>query len=336
MSRNNSLSAPPPSAVISGTTEPSNRSHSVISSRDGLTLVSEAIDLYMAGYAGRDQSRVTRLRWWEKEIGHLKLCEVDQDHIFHALEALTARRPRYWAGKDADGEPILKAKAKPYSPATINRYAASIGAIFTWCIRKRIVPKDWAHPCRGIERQPENNEVVRFLSKEERVALLSACQTSAWPKLYMLVLMGITTGARKSELTNLRWTDINFERQEASIHTTKNGDKKVLPLVPSVMLELRKYQRLPNSLVFGSDRRPDKPFNFVPRWQQALKLAKIKNFRFHDLRHSCASYLAQEGATLLEIGEVLGHRQLSVTKRYSHLTTGHKSQLINRVLGDIK
>lgn len=336
MSSNNSLSAPARSAVISGTTEPSNRSTSVISSRDGLTLVSEAIDLYMAGYAGRDQSRVTRLRWWEQEIGHLQLCEVDQDHIFHALEALTARRPRYWAGKDADGEPILKAKAKPYSPATINRYAASIGAIFTWCIRKRIVPKDWAHPCRGIERQPENNEVVRFLSTEERVALLSACQSSAWPKLYMLVLMGITTGARKSELMNLRWADINFERQEASIHTTKNGDKKVLPLVPSVMLELRKYQRLPNSLAFGSDRRPDKPFNFVPRWQQALKLAKIKNFRFHDLRHSCASYLAQEGATLLEIGEVLGHRQLSVTKRYSHLTTGHKSQLINRVLGDIK
>jgi integrase len=336
MNSNEPLGAPAPFPVISGTVEPVNRSQGDYSLRDGRTLVSEAIDMYMAAYAGRDLSRLTRLRWWLQEIGHLALRDVDQDHVFHALEALAEKKPRYWAGKDADGNPILKAKSKPYSPATINRYAASLGAVFTWCIRKRIVPKDWAHPCRGIERRPENNEVVRFLSTEERVALLSACNSSPWPKLYLLVLMGITTGARKSELMNLRWADINCDREEASIHTTKNGDKKVLPLVPAVMLELRKYQRHSNSLVFGSERRPDKPFNFVPRWQLALKLAKIKNFRFHDLRHSCASYLAQEGATLLEIGEVLGHRQLSVTKRYSHLTTGHKSKLINRVLGAIK
>jgi integrase len=63
--------------------------------------------------------------------------------------------------------------------------------------------------------------------------------------------------------------------------------------------------------------------------------AKVKNFRFHDLRHSCASYLAQNNATLLEIADVLGHRNTSITKRYSHLTTGHKSNLINRVLGGI-
>ena len=73
-----------------------------------------------------------------------------------------------------------------------------------------------------------------------------------------------------------------------------------------------------------------------PAWDRALKAAGVKSFRFHDLRHSCASALAQNGATLLEIAEVLGHRQLSVTKRYSHLATDHKTKLINRVLGDIR
>jgi site-specific recombinase XerD len=70
-------------------------------------------------------------------------------------------------------------------------------------------------------------------------------------------------------------------------------------------------------------------------WTKALKEARIKKFRLHDLRHTCASYLAQNGATLLEIGDVLGQRQVSVTKRYSHLTTGHKTALVSRVLGNI-
>ncbi len=336
MSCNNSLSAQALSPVISGTVESPKGARSSLPLRDGTVTVSAVIDLYMTGYSGRDDSRAARLSWWQQEIGHLQLREVDQDHIFHALEALSSRKPRYWAGKDADGKPILKAKSKPYSPATINRYAASIGAVFTWCIHKRIVPKDWTHPCRGVQRLPENNEVVRFLSTEERIALLCTCRTSRWPKLYLLVLMGITTGARKGELMKLRWRDIHFERQEALVLTTKNGDRKVLPLVPTVVTELRKFHHHPDNLIFASERRPDSAFNFVPRWQQALRFAKIKNFRFHDLRHSCASYLAQEGATLLEIGEVLGQRQVSVTKRYSHLTTQHKTKLINRVLGDIR
>jgi integrase len=77
------------------------------------------------------------------------------------------------------------------------------------------------------------------------------------------------------------------------------------------------------------------PYAFEARWAQALKEARVRDFRFHDLRHSCASLLAQSGATLLEIGDVLGHRQLAMTKRYSHLTTGHKAALVNRVLGSI-
>ena len=76
--------------------------------------------------------------------------------------------------------------------------------------------------------------------------------------------------------------------------------------------------------------------NFEQPWQLALLNAGIRQFRFHDLRHSCASALAQNGATLLEIAEVLGHRQLQVTKRYAHLCTGHKAKLINRVLGQVR
>ena len=76
-------------------------------------------------------------------------------------------------------------------------------------------------------------------------------------------------------------------------------------------------------------------WNSLAAWKRALEDADIKDFRFHDLRHSCALYLAQSGASLLEIADVLGHKQISVTKRYAHLCIEHKSNLINRVMGGI-
>jgi integrase len=237
---------------------------------------------------------------------------------------------------DADNQPILKAKTKNLSNASINRYCAALSAVLTWAVHRRLAPKNWQNPCHSIEQRPEKNEIVRYLSDAERTALLTACKASKWPRLYLLALMGLTTGARRGELEGLRWRDINLERAEASVHQSKNGDRKTLPLTPAVIQELKKFQGPPASLIFASTRRPDVAYNNVPVWTKALKDAGVRNFRFHDLRHSCASALAQDGATLLQIADVLGHRQMSVTKRYSHLATSHKSELINRVLGDIR
>lgn len=306
--------------------------------RTGQITIREAIDLYMLAYAGRDTSRSQRMRWWSAKLGHLTLSQIDEDHIYFALEELQAQTNRYYAGKDADGNPIYKArKNKPLAPATINRYNACIAALLSWCIKKRLTTKGYENPCKGIQSRPENNEVVRFLSEAERIALLNACKASTWDKFYLLVMLALTTGARRGELLKLTWGDIDFERQTASVNQTKNGDKKTLPLAPTVIEELNRFKASNSQeLIFASKRRPDSAFNYNEIWYQTLKIAHIKNFRFHDLRHSCASYLAQSGATLLEIGAVLGHRQINVTKRYSHLTTDHKSNLINRVLGSIK
>ena len=78
-----------------------------------------------------------------------------------------------------------------------------------------------------------------------------------------------------------------------------------------------------------------RPFEFRKHWDKAVTAAEIADFRFHDLRHTCASYLAQNGASLLQIAEVLGHKQLEVTKRYSHLCVDHKQDLVDRVLGGV-
>jgi integrase len=88
-------------------------------------------------------------------------------------------------------------------------------------------------------------------------------------------------------------------------------------------------------LVFNSEIVTDKPFCFNNQWKRVLKEAEIEGFRFHDLRHTCASYLAQSGASLLEIADVLGHKQIQMTKRYAHLCIDHKQKLINSVLGNM-
>jgi len=89
-----------------------------------------------------------------------------------------------------------------------------------------------------------------------------------------------------------------------------------------------------SSLIFCSEIKPDKPYFFFKQWNRVRDEAELVDFRFHDLRHTTASYLAQNGATLLEIADVLGHKQIEVTMRYSHLCIEHKSSLINRVMGD--
>lgn len=304
--------------------------------RAGHLPISDLIHLYMAHYEGRDSTRVQRLGWWSGHIGTTTLEELCDDHVHAALELLATQHSRYFAGKDADGRPIYKAKRKPLAPATVNRYAASLAAVVTWAIKRRIAPKGYQHPCRSIERRAENNEKTRFLSDAETQCLLEACKSSTWPRLYLLVLMALTTGARKGELTSLTWRDVDLDLRVAHVGRSKNGDPRVLPLVPAVVAELLRHRAADSSRVFRSPRDATLIYSFESEFKDALARARIKGVTFHTLRHSCASMLARNGATLLEIGEVLGHRQLQMTKRYSHLATGHKAALVDRVLGNMK
>src|SRR5690606_10967215 len=90
-------------------------------------------------------------------------------------------------------------------------------------------------------------------------------------------------------------------------------------------------------LIFRHPRDPKRPDMHGMRvaWEAAREAAELPDFRFHDLRHSCASYLAMNGASLLEIADVLGHKTLAMVKRYSHLSTSHKAELVERVLGKV-
>lgn len=173
---------------------------------------------------------------------------------------------------------------------------------------------------------------VRYLSDIEREKLLASCQLSEWPRLYLLVLMAMSTGMRKSELLRLTWADIDFDNGLAFLEDTKNGEPRVCPIPALTLAEIKRFRGVGAALVFPSLIKPEKPFEFKKHWQKALDEAKVQNFVFHSLRHDFCSSLAMHGATLAEIAELAGHKDLQTTKRYTHLSVKHKQKVAEDIM----
>jgi integrase len=304
-------------------------------SRDGAFTVAELCDAYMARYTGRDVTRSARLSFWRTFMGDMPLSAVDDDAVHRGAVLLADQPARYYAGLDADGRAIYKSRGKPRSPATVNRYLAALSAVFTWAVRARITPKGFIHPVRDVAREKEPPGRTRYLSDAERARLLQACKASSWPRMYLFCLMAITTGARRGELLALRWGNIDLGRKVAYVERSKNADKRTLPLVAAAIEQLQLFAGKPEELVFPAQRNPAAPMGVDAVWRKALEVAKLRGVRVHDMRHTTASYLAQSGASSLEIGAVLGHRSLAAVKRYSHLNAQHSAALVERVMGGI-
>jgi integrase len=276
--------------------------------------------------------REQHLDWWNARFAGRTLAEITPDLVAEARDALGAEkftRGKIHKKKGVEIQPTEYTRA----PATVNRYLATLSHMFTMAVKEwRLVA---SNPVRDITKKKEARGRVRFLSDGEREALLSACADSDWPALHTLVLLAISTGARRGELINLKWDDVDLRAARAVVHETKNGDPRVLPLVGKALEALRalKLQGSAKSpWVFAQPSGFPGPYeHFDGVWYDALKAAGLEDFRFHDLRHTCASYLASQGASLIEIADTLGHRTLSMVKRYAHLTQSHKVSAIEKM-----
>ena len=270
----------------------------------------ELLDAYFLEFTGKDTTQPSRLEWWRNVIGEKRLTDIEPALIREALALF----------------------AKDHKPATVNRYKAALSGVLKFAINKGWLIKN---PCKTVAALPVNNKIVRWLDDGERGRLLASCDRSEWPKMKLLVLMALGTGARKSELLNLRWSDIDFGRKVARLADSKNTEPRTMPLPKPVIGELTRWREVGTGLVFPSDKKPSQPFEFRKHWDKLLINAGVENFRFHDLRHSAASYLVMSGATLHETAAILGHKSLATTQRYAHLSTDHKAAIAERVLGGI-
>lgn len=291
----------------------------------GLTL-SALIEEFTNQYTGRNTGMSGQLMWWSRKYGHLTLDRITTLVVREGLNILSAGNALRAHGRKGGTKELDHLR----SGSTVNRYKAALSTIFEYSKEEYGLTEN---PCRQIKSKPENKGRTRFLSDDERNRLLSVTKKSDWDRLYLLVLMALTTGARQGELLNLQWKDIDFNMKTAHLLMTKNGEQRILPLTDGVIEELKRFRSI--GIIFPSELNPSKPFYFRKHWAKALIESKIEDFRFHDLRHSSASFLAMNGATLQEIADILGHKSLQMTMRYSHLCIGHKAKLINQIMGGI-
>lgn len=258
------------------------------------------------------------LGWWKKRLGDYTLDQCTPALIAEYRDRLLREN--------------IGTKETPQhrSPATANRFLSALSKAFSDAVREW----HWLHdnPLRRVAKEQESQGRVRYLSDKEREALLAACRKSELPELYLIVMLALTTGMRRGEILGLHWPDVDLERRLIVLNTTKNRDRRSVPIVPEVLDLLRehgKLRRLDNAMVFPSPGK--KPVWFDPAWYAALEAAKIEDFRFHDLRHTAASYLAMSGATTAELAAVLGHKTLAMVKRYAHLSDQHTGAVIERM-----
>ena len=283
---------------------------------------------------GSQKVERTILAFWEGKLGAYALSYIDAETI---TKHLTELRTRGWSRKIKDD---AEATPKPRSDRTIKYYRDTLALLFKYA-------RQWgwtsANPLDGVSKVTKiRNGRVRYLSDDEREALLKACKASENPQLYVIVVFALSTGARRGEILGLTLADLDLSRDMAIFRDTKNGDTRSVPIVGHLKTLLESHAA--KAKAFYSRMQPAaqqqwlfprsdglEPIDIRKAWQTARDAAGLVDFRFHDLRHSTASYLAMNGASLLEIADILGHKTLQMVQRYAHLSASHKKGVISRL-----
>ena len=212
--------------------------------------------------------------------------------------------------------------------ATVNREVACLKHLLntgvTW---KRIK----ANPIKAVPKLKEPPGRLRYLALEEINKLLGFCPDPPHP-LRAIVTVALTTGMRKSEILGLKWEYIKPDNRFIILPVTKNNTVRVIPMNDTV---LRALTELPTESEFVFWNARGKHLGDVKRsFATACRRAGIENFRFHDLRHTYASHLAMRGVHMRALQELLGHKDIKMTQRYSHLSPDQLQGAV-RLLDDI-
>jgi integrase len=258
-----------------------------------------------------------QLGWWKRQIGDVLLSELTPVLISEHREILSQT------------ETIRKTKK---SNATVNRYLAALSTAISTAINEWGWMED--NILRKVSKLKEPRGRVRYFSDEERERFLLACKESHNSDLYVAVILALSTGGRKIEIWGLSWKDVDLQNGFITFEETKNDEPRSVPLTGhafELMMERSKVPRIDTDLVFPSRVDQQKHFDFRRPFQMALRTAKIENFRWHDLRHCAASYLVMAGIDMRTVAEILGHKTMQMTQRYTHLSPEHLKDAVAKM-----
>ena len=267
-------------------------------------------------------SQKFHLTWWSEHYGHVHMQDFTASVLAEGRDCLLREPGRY---------------NKKRSPSTVNRYLATISHVLS------IAFNEWEwlreNPVRKSLKRKEPSGRVRYLDKDERKALLSACEASRNSDLLDIVQVALGTGMRQGEILSLEWSNIDFDLCAVILRPdqTKNKSSRTIPLHGASLAALQRrsrIRRIDTPLVFplfavGESSAKNKDIRDA--WERAVKDSGVSDLHFHDLRHTFASYLAMSGASLIEIAELLGHKTLAMVKRYAHLSQQHNKTVVERM-----
>ncbi|MDH7973534.1 tyrosine-type recombinase/integrase [Sphingomonas sp. AR_OL41] len=204
------------------------------------------------------------------------------------------------------------------APATVEKIRMIFNRSFELAMRWNIAGVV-RNPVKGIPRKPINNARDRFLNAAETKRLLTAAQASRNPQLVHIIAMLLYTGARVSELLQAEWKNVDLDKRQWLIPTSKTGKPRRVPLSEPALAILKMVPRFTNCPYVLPNPETLKPFVTIKHgWHTARDAAKLSGLRIHDLRHSAASFMINAGIDLFAVGRVLGHADHKSTLRYSH------------------
>ena len=252
-----------------------------------------------------------RPTWWKSERNNLEhLKQYFGDKYLYEIRV-------------TDIERIKIEHRKSFSPASVNKLLGCLKTMYNKAI-------EWGrfegvNPVSKVKMFKMDNERTRYLEKEEIVRLLASCDGY----LKDIVEFAINTGMRKGEIFGLKWREVDLRQGIIHLLRTKNGEQREVPInkaVENIFYRVRKNPESPYVFNFGGGS----PVKEIRKsYNTALKAAGIKDFRFHDLRHTFASQLVMAGVDLNTVRDLLGHKDIKMTLRYSHLSCNHKKQAVS-------
>ncbi len=239
-------------------------------------------------------------------------------------------------------ESLKSAYALTVEQATVDRKLEVLRAMFNWAIEGSLIPGP--SPMKGIKLFKPNNELVRYLINDEYAALLEAADHERW-HVRPVIELAANTALRKRNILRLRWDECDFNAGVIRVTKTKSKKTVTIPMTDAALDVLNRIRNKTGRYEYVfchlEGAQEGQPIGDMKKsWKTALKAAGINRpFRFHDLRHSCASQLVMSGASLMAVKEILGHESLKTTMRYAHLSPDYIAQevkVLDRVLPKVQ
>ena len=260
---------------------------------------------------------------WLKEQSHKATIGTDRVH-FRWLDP-------HLAGKSLDAvtrnvlDRILEAKlAEGVSNATVNRVLEIVRAVLRRCVNQW----EWLDRAPNIRMLKEPTRRIRFLTRMEAQRLLAALPEH----LADMAAFSLATGLRRANVTGLHWTQVDLVRRIAWVHPDQAKARKAIavPLNAEAVVLIRKNLGKHPTHVFSYLGRPLVQVS-TKAWYTALERAGIEDFRWHDLRHTWASWHVQQGTPLFALQELGGWESSEMVRRYAHLAAEHLAPYADRL-----